>query len=213
MIDIGFVIGNGESRKSFDLTSLVGHGPIYGCNALYRDYPRPDLLVAGDTPMTEEIRKNYEGNFYEIKLDSWVEAPIKYPHTRVALPPIVNGSDTNWYAGVTATWLMCHINHHMRYVYLIGFDIYGSIENRNLVNNLYKDTPNYCPADFDHAPRLNIDRHTKSLSELVFKAFPGVQFHRVGNCNDEFPRFWKDCPNVGFMSYEEFNARLKGLTG
>jgi hypothetical protein len=33
-----FCIGNGESRKGFDLESLRKHGTIYGCNAIYRDF-------------------------------------------------------------------------------------------------------------------------------------------------------------------------------
>ena len=28
-----FIIGNGESRKDFDLTKLREHGKIYACNA------------------------------------------------------------------------------------------------------------------------------------------------------------------------------------
>ena len=32
-----FIIGNGESRKDFDLTKLKEYGKIYACNAYYRD--------------------------------------------------------------------------------------------------------------------------------------------------------------------------------
>ena len=49
-----FALGNGESRKSLDLTSLYEYGIIYGCNALYRDF-RPDVLVVVDPVMKEEI--------------------------------------------------------------------------------------------------------------------------------------------------------------
>ena len=37
-----YILGNGESRKTFDLYSLPQD--TYGCNALYRDYT-PDFLV------------------------------------------------------------------------------------------------------------------------------------------------------------------------
>ena len=47
-------LGNGESRKDIDLTSLYEYGIIYGCNALYRDF-RPDALVVVDPVMKEEI--------------------------------------------------------------------------------------------------------------------------------------------------------------
>ena len=42
-----FCIGNGESRKGFDLEKLRQHGKIYGCNAIYRDF-LPDVLTAVD---------------------------------------------------------------------------------------------------------------------------------------------------------------------
>ena len=47
-----FIIGNGESRKNFDLTTLKKYGKIYACNAYYRDNPLPDVLIAVDSTMT-----------------------------------------------------------------------------------------------------------------------------------------------------------------
>jgi len=59
--DTIFLIGNGASRKGFDLNRLVGKGTIIGCNALYRDFV-PDILVALDSKMLKEIgATNYPG--------------------------------------------------------------------------------------------------------------------------------------------------------
>ena len=49
-----FCIGNGESRKGFDLDKLKPFGKIYGCNAIYRDY-MPDVLTAVDHGIMHEI--------------------------------------------------------------------------------------------------------------------------------------------------------------
>ena len=49
-----FCIGNGESRKGFDLEKLSPHGTIYGCNAIYRDF-MPDVLTAVDHGIMHEI--------------------------------------------------------------------------------------------------------------------------------------------------------------
>ena len=49
-----FCIGNGESRKDFDLETLRPHGKIYGCNALYRDFT-PDVITAVDMGIMHEI--------------------------------------------------------------------------------------------------------------------------------------------------------------
>ena len=49
-----FLIGNGESRKGFDLEKLRQHGKIYGCNALYRDFTH-DVLIAVDHGIMHEV--------------------------------------------------------------------------------------------------------------------------------------------------------------
>jgi len=52
-----FCIGNGESRKTFDLNRLKLFGKIYGCNGLYRDFT-PDILVAMDYNICHEIYRS-----------------------------------------------------------------------------------------------------------------------------------------------------------
>ena len=46
-----YIIGNGPSRKGFNLNSLKATGQTYGCNALYRDFI-PDYIFSVDTKMT-----------------------------------------------------------------------------------------------------------------------------------------------------------------
>ena len=52
-----YIIGNGPSRKDFDLNTLKASGQIYGCNALYRDFT-PDYLFSVDAKMSKEISDN-----------------------------------------------------------------------------------------------------------------------------------------------------------
>ena len=61
-----FCIGNGESRKDFNLDLLKPHGKIYGCNALDREYT-PDVLVSVDHGIMHEI---YQSG-YCYKNDTW----------------------------------------------------------------------------------------------------------------------------------------------
>jgi hypothetical protein len=61
-----FLIGNGESRKDFNLDLLKPHGKIYGCNAIYRQYT-PDVLVSVDHGIMHEI---YQSG-YCYKNDTW----------------------------------------------------------------------------------------------------------------------------------------------
>ena len=54
-----FCIGNGESRIGFDLAQLKPYGKIYGCNALYRDFPELiDVLTAVDDGIIHEIYRD-----------------------------------------------------------------------------------------------------------------------------------------------------------
>jgi hypothetical protein len=71
-----FCIGNGESRKDFDLHKLKEHGKTYGCNGLYRDFT-PDVLLAMDYNICHEIYRSGYAFENPVYLKSWE----KNPHT------------------------------------------------------------------------------------------------------------------------------------
>ena len=70
-----FIIGNGESRKDFDLTKLREHGKIYACNAYYRDNPLPDVLIAVDSTMTHEIYHKNIAHKIPCYFREWTKCP------------------------------------------------------------------------------------------------------------------------------------------
>jgi len=70
-----FIIGNGESRKDFDLTKLRKHGKIYACNAYYRDNPLPDVLIAVDSTMTHEIYHKGIAHKIPCYFREWTKCP------------------------------------------------------------------------------------------------------------------------------------------
>jgi len=69
-----FLIGNGESRKGFDLNKLKPYGKVYGCNAIYRDFV-PDVLVSVDHGIMHEIY--HSGYCYdnETWFRDWTKCP------------------------------------------------------------------------------------------------------------------------------------------
>lgn len=140
----GFVIGNGESRRGFDLNQLRPLGPIYGCNALYRDFS-PTVLFSRDTPMVKEISQQYSGLVakYEKPHMRYGGVGIEIPHSLVL-------------AGSVALWCMCqeHRFGSMESIYLLGFDPYPSLETGQK-NNIYKDTSNYGSHQELASPRAN----------------------------------------------------------
>jgi len=77
-----FCIGNGESRKDFDLEKLRSHGKIYGCNALYRDFT-PDVLTAVDHGIMHEIYQSGYCDKNETWLRNWTRVPATMYHMLV----------------------------------------------------------------------------------------------------------------------------------
>ena len=69
-----FCIGNGESRKNFNLDQLMPHGKIYGCNALYREYT-PDVLVSVDHGIMHEIYQSGYCYTNETWFRDWTRVP------------------------------------------------------------------------------------------------------------------------------------------
>jgi hypothetical protein len=124
-----FVLGNGISRQGIDLDQLRTHGPIYGCNALYREFT-PDVLVATDRPIATEIQTSgyaRTNKFYTRK-------PVP-DSGALPLPSQYKGFSSGPNAcGLAALDGHCHI-------YLLGFDMGPTLEQQ--FNNVYANTEFY----------------------------------------------------------------------
>ena len=130
-----YCIGNGPSRKGFDLTKLKDTGQTYGCNALYRDFI-PDFIFSVDSPVTLEMVKEkvYEKSIHyapSLEVNRHPKGGPPYLHLIPNNPYWVTGSVSFWTAGV----------HGHKNIYLVGYDFreYGLGE----LNNIYQDTENY----------------------------------------------------------------------
>lgn len=124
-----FIIGNGTSRKDFDLEQLRSYGEIYGCNALYRDF-EPDWLIAIDDAITEEITKSDfpKKKFIHPIMEEQYEHPEFNPFTRLR-------SNAGMNAMVEA------LKHGKRELICLGFDFI--INNNISISNIYNDTNAY----------------------------------------------------------------------
>ena len=132
-----YIIGNGPSRKDFDLNKLPATGQTYGCNALYRDFV-PDFIFSVDSKMT---KKMVDDKVYEkcVHYTPSLEVNRHKPHLHL-IP-----HNPHWISGSQAMWTACVHGH--KNIFLIGFDFqeYG----KNELNNIYQDTPNYGPRHGD----------------------------------------------------------------
>lgn len=191
----GFVIGNGESRKGFNLATLRSpENIIYGCNALYRDF-HPDVLVSTDRKVVREIqRTKYEGEYYysdnrKMRLHS----SDGYHNYRY------KGYDT----GATAVWLMCFkLNHYLKDIILIGFDFFSK---NKLHNNIYKGTENYRN---EYQIAVNPHRHWISNFTDSVRDYPSLNFFRV--INAEWQELKLDYKNYFEISYERLAEMMGG---
>jgi hypothetical protein len=132
-MNTAFIIGNGTSRKDFDLTRLKPYGTVFGCNALYRDYPDfsfPDFLVSIDDGIITEIEDS------------------DFPSKRFIVPPM----DERWEpaecnigrprsnAGVNAMREAIKMGHDQ--LICLGFDFLIA-DAAQSVSNVYDGTDNY----------------------------------------------------------------------
>ena len=176
-----FVIGNGESRKGFNLEKLRSKGPIYGCNALYRDF-HPDVLVSVDAKMIQEVKKEgYTGEF------RW-ENPF------------------SWASGPTACRFAIEDGYSP--IFLLGFDLYGIDEHNDekptSLNNVYKDTPNYRKS---HEQEMGWRGWVSTFVKL-FDIYNHIPYYRVGG-PDIMPDKWKG-KNIKFVDYDYLEEFLAG---
>ena len=193
-----FIIGNGPSRKNFDLKLLKGNGTIFGCNALYRDYPKfdiPDFLVAIDDDIIEEIQSS------------------KFPKDRVIIPPEDErheDADYNPYArlrsnaGVNAMFEAIKLGY--RELYCLGFDFMLKSPQRSL-GNIYDGTNAYGPETRSrYVDNMNRVKYMQFIAnkyryvqfKFVVPQFPNKDEYHILNAN-----------NVAGVFYEKFYNILK----
>ena len=152
-----YIIGNGPSRKGFDLNLLKESGQTYGCNALYRDFI-PDFIFSVDAKMTIKMVKDkvhekciHYAPAIEVNRHPYKNNKNSYLHLIPNNPHWISGSEAMWTATV----------HGHKNIVLIGFDFreYG----KNQFNNIYQDTENYG------------ERHSDTIFDGWLGQFRGLQ--------------------------------------
>ena len=185
-----FVLGNGISRYGVDLQQLTQFGPIYGCNALYREFT-PDVLISTDKPIATHIQESG----YSARHRFHTRRPIE---GLGALP--VPKSYFGYSSGPIATGIAAQDGN--RCIYLLGFDM-GPTAN-NTINNLYAGTEFY--KKVNSAPTFT-GNWIKQLRQIA-KDHPTVQFIRVqGATTATIPEF-NSLPNFAHLDLSAFLDRI-----
>ena len=187
-----YVIGNGPSRKGFDLNRLKETGQTYGCNALYRDFI-PDFIFSVDTNMSMQMIEDAVG-LKTIHYAPALQANRKESRGMIHLIP----NNPNWISGNAAFWTAGVHGH--KDIYLIGFDFreYG----RGQLNNIYQDTVHYGERNEDKI----FDGWLKQFRDML-KMRPYVNYTVVHDSPPDFMNYLQtgtDHGNSKVISYKQF---------
>ena len=187
-----YVIGNGPSRKGFDLNRLKETGQTYGCNALYRDFI-PDYIFSVDTNMSMQMIEDEVG-LKTIHYAPALQANRKESNGMIHLLP----NNPNWISGNAAFWTAGVHGH--KNIYLIGFDFreYGNGE----LNNIYQDTDYYGERNEDKI----FDGWLKQFRDML-KMRPYVNYTVVHDSPPDFMNYLQtgtDRGNSKVISYKQF---------
>ena len=191
-----YCIGNGPSRKDFDLNRLKETGQTYGCNALYRDF-MPDFIFSVDTMMTQQMVTDGVGT-KTIHYTPALEVNRKQSKGMLHLIP----NNPHWISGNAAFWTAGVHGH--KNIYLLGFDFreYG----KGKLNNIYQNTDCYGERNDDKI----FDGWLKQFRDML-KMRPYVNYTVV---HDNPPKFLHhlqtgtDLGNSKVISYAEFEKVL-----
>ena len=189
-MSLAFVLGNGTSRKEVDLQKLADLAPVYGCNALYREF-EPTALVATDKPIAERIQHSGYAQTHRFH----TRKPIEGLGARDVPKPYHGFS-----SGPLAVSIAALDGHHV--IYLLGFDMGPSTLGK--FNNVYADTEFYKKS-------ADVPTYTGNWIrqiETICRDFSKTQFVRVKGATTAEIKDLLGIKNLGHMPMPDFLNRL-----
>jgi hypothetical protein len=118
-----FIIGNGPSRLSLNITELKNIGRVYGCNYLYKNF-EPHALFAVDKKVTQEI----EDSGYPLMNKFYSRYGDQRKGTLIPSIPYAN-------SGALAMHVAADQGFHN--IFMIGFD---TLDNDGFASNVYPES-------------------------------------------------------------------------
>ncbi len=190
------IIGNGESRRGFDISPLKDFSTVVGCNALYRDYML-EYVVCCDKHMCQEAANTCSKKTTIFTRDRWVRQFQFWPNIK-KLPELPYTGDqrkdepfhwgTGPYAGVLA------LTFKPKAIFMLGFDLY---DREKKINNMYTGTHGYTYINRPVDPSYWIYQFHK-----LMKLSPDIRWIVVNEEKWKMPKEWSQHKNVFQESYE-----------
>lgn len=164
-MNIAFCIGNGPSRKKFDVDKLKSVGPTYGCNRLIEKFGVDNTIVVDRNVLIDLIAQGYNRKTNIYTRQTWhrlVQADNLYFLSDPVEEPIeLWDKESHWGSGVHALNLAASRGADI--VIMLGYDLY----NAELDPSCWIYQINKC-----------------------FQLHPNTQFVQIQNDNWECPENW-----------------------
>ena len=130
------IIGNGISRKNYDLTKLNDKYTIFACNAYYRDNPYDsfDYLVSIDEAISKEIK---DSDVPRVKI---IHPPLE---DQFELPNYNKIYGTRYRSNAGMNAMLEAIKRKFKTLYIVGFDFL--IKGDLALSNMYDGSNCYGP--------------------------------------------------------------------
>lgn len=194
-----FIIGNGTSRKDFDLGPLMDHGLLFGCNYFYRDM-HPHVLVLSDEGITNTVAKVDKAWMMRNHVYSW------YPKNGGKIKKVSFPEKTS--AGLMATYEAAE-TFNAKKVFLIGMDFFGlgskDKEDNGTINNMYVGKKHYAQSADQVAPTY---RNWQRRFQYVLRKYPDVQFYHVAPLDGKSPERLIGADNFHQVSWDNLQDHL-----
>ncbi len=194
-MSMAFVLGNGRSRQAVDVQQLQRLGPVYACNAIYREFT-PDCLVATDPGISRAIQDSGYAKLHRFH----TRRPFADSGAK-SLPKMYRGFSS----GPNAVAQACIDGYAT--IYLLGFDL-GTTNGQ--FNNVYADTEFYKKSLDPPTFSGNWIKQIKTIAE----DYSIRRFIRVEGPESAFVPGFSNMKNLVGMPMTRFLERLntgKGL--
>lgn len=200
-----FCIGNGESRKNFDINALFEYGTVYGANAIFRDVSVDHLVCCDRRMAMETVSAGYKGLVYT--REDWYSF---FPYDNFRCLPKLPWEESqkhtqSFHMGSGLHAVNLALQSKTNVVVLIGHDFWGAGQ---LHNNLYKGTENYNDVV---APAVDPSFWIKQFV-MFFNEYPSTQFVFCHASGWEPPVGW-DTTTLPNVQYQDLHSLLDDLEG
>ena len=193
------VIGNGESRKSIDISTL--NLPTVGCNAIFRDMTVDHLVCVDRRMIREALEHNNTNQSILYTRPDWCAEFGVFPVPELPYKGDLRQDDP-WHWGTGQYALLVAVKYCvMDHIHVIGFDMKSK---DGLVNNYYKDSKSY-----DESKKSAVDpSYWLYQNRKIFEYYPKQNFNFYVDEYFKVPEGWDQISNLRILPISDIHKHI-----